>query len=90
MKQAVNSEFPAQRSGVWFGAENSEVSGEAAAGIRVHELLANDRKQQIKSQLAAGPSMLEGLGAGDNAPYRVEALSRTAYPSDRMTDIVPA
>jgi len=62
-----------------------------AKGIRIDEHAASERQKQITFTFAsAGPSLMEGRGAGDTALYIMEALARTGYPPDRVTDYLAA
>jgi ankyrin repeat protein len=60
-------------------------------GIPIDEHAASERLKQTTFTLAsAGPSLMEGRGAGDTGRYIVEALARTGYAPDRVTDYVAA
>jgi ankyrin repeat protein len=65
-----------------------------AKGIPVDEKASRERRLQITSQLASGgPVQLEGaaaLGGADNNLYSVEALVRSGYAPDRVTDYLAA
>jgi hypothetical protein len=62
-----------------------------AKGIPVDEKASSDRIRQITSTI--NPVALEGaaaLGGADNNLYAVEALVRSGYPSNRITDYLAA
>jgi len=62
-----------------------------AKGIRIDEHAASERQKQMTFTFAsAGPSLMEGRGGGDTALYILEALARTGYPPDRVTDYLAA
>jgi ankyrin repeat protein len=65
-----------------------------AKGISVDEKASRERRLQITSQFAsAGPVQLEGaaaIGGADNNLYSVEALVRSGYAPDRITDFLAA
>lgn len=67
------------------------VSAARAKGIAVDEKASADRIRQIVATVS--PVALEGaaaLGGADNNLYSVEALVRSAYPQDRITDLLAA
>jgi len=67
------------------------VSAARAKGIAVDENAAHERIRQITSQM--NPVALEGaaaLGGADNNLYAVEALVRSGYAPDRITDYLAA
>jgi ankyrin repeat protein len=62
-----------------------------AKGIRIDEHAAGERQRQMTFTFAAaGPRLMEARGAGDGALYMVEALARTGYPPDHVTDYLAA
>ena len=62
-----------------------------AKGIQIDEHAASERQRQMTFTFAsAGPSLMEGRGAGDTALYILEALARTGYAPDRVTDYLAA
>jgi len=62
-----------------------------AKGIRIDEHAAGERQKQMTFTFAsAGPRLMEARGAGDTARYILEALARTGYLPDRVTDYLAA
>jgi ankyrin repeat protein len=62
-----------------------------AKGIHIDENASSERQKQMKFTFAsAGPSLMEGRAAGDTGLYMLEALARTGYSPDRMTDYLAA
>jgi ankyrin repeat protein len=62
-----------------------------AKGIPIDEHAASERQKQMTFTFAsAGPGLMEGRPAGDTALYIVEALARSGYPPDRLTDYLAA
>jgi ankyrin repeat protein len=72
-------------------AANFAVGAARAKGIRVDESAAAERQKQIVSQFtASGPRVLEGQSGGDATMYFLEALKRTGYAPDGVTDYLAA
>jgi hypothetical protein len=69
-------------------------SAARAKGIPVDEKASRERRLQITSMLvSSGPVQLEGaaaIGGADNNLYSVEALVRSGYAPDRITDFLAA
>ncbi len=62
-----------------------------AKGMAINESAAKERRLQITSGI--GPTQMEGaggLGGADNNLYEVEALLRSGYAPDRITDYLAA
>jgi len=62
-----------------------------AKGIRIDEHAAGERQRQMTFTFAsAGPRLMEAHGASDTSLYVLEALAKTEYPPDRVTDYMAA
>ncbi len=62
-----------------------------AKGIHIDEHAASERQKQMTFTFASsGPGLMEGRPASDTALYMLEALARTGYSPDRMTDYLAA
>jgi ankyrin repeat protein len=73
---------------------NAAAAAARAKGIPVDEAAAKERLLQIVSGFnSSGPTQMEGpggLGGADNNLYSVEALIRSGYAPDRVTDYLAA
>jgi ankyrin repeat protein len=95
--EKTNTQFFA-KSGCFACHEQPPTEFAAAAarakGILPDEPAARERRLQLTSTItASGPVQLEGpaaIGGADNNLYLVEALVRSGYPPDRITDFLAA
>ncbi len=72
-------------------AANFAAGAARAKGIQLDENVARERQKQIAFELmSAGPRLLEGTAGVDATLSAAEALARSGYPPDRVTDYLAA